>query len=355
MAANVSRALRTIALAAVAATGLTALTGCGASEPVPAAASGAAAGEGRTSYPLTIENCGTTVTITAAPTRTVSLDQDSTEILLSLGLQDRMVGTASWTDPVLPALADANAAVPRLADNAPTYEVLMGADPDFVTASFGRHFKEGGVVTRDRLASSGIPSYLAPSDCDNGKSVNGGTGQRTTPLTVDTLYTEIRELATIFDVQSRGDKLIADLTSRAAAATQGMDFSGASAAFWFADTKTPYVAGGLGWAQMLASMTGMTNVYAGRTDDWPGVGWESMVAAQPSVLVVGDLQRDRFPGDRLNDKLTFLTQDPLARTIPAVQTNSIIALHGAELNPSIRFVDALEKIRTWWDTQKAQG
>lgn len=354
MGAHVSRALRTITLTTAAVIGLTAFTGCGASEPLPSAATGVA-GEGRTSYPLTIENCGTSVTFSAAPQRTVSLDQDSTEILLSLGLQDRIVGTASWTDPVLPALAAANAEVPRLADNAPTYEVLMGVDPDFVTASFGRHFKDGGVVTRDRLASTGIASYLAPSDCDNGKSVNGGTGQRTTPLTVDALYTEIRELATIFDVQSRGDRLVAQLQERAAAATQGMDFSHASVAFWFADTKTPYVAGGLGWAQMLASTTGMSNVYAGSTDDWPAVSWESLVSAQPSVLIVGDLQRDRFPGDRLDDKRTFLTQDPLARTIPAVQTGAIIALHGAELNPSIRFVDALEKIRAWWDAEKAQG
>jgi iron complex transport system substrate-binding protein len=131
-------------------------------------------GEGRTAYPLTIENCGVAVTFAAAPERTVSLDQDSTEILLSLGLEERMVGTASWTDPVLPSSRRRTRA-PRLADNAPTYEVPMGAEPDFVTASFGRHFKDGGVVTRDRLSSSGIPSYLSPTDCDNGKSINGGT------------------------------------------------------------------------------------------------------------------------------------------------------------------------------------
>ncbi len=354
MGAHVSRALRTIAVTAAAVTALAVLTGCGASEPVRAAATGAA-GEGRTAYPLTVENCGVTVTFSAAPQRTVSLDQDSTEILLSLGLEGHMVGTASWTDPVLPALADANAKVPRLADNAPTYEVLMGTDPDFVTASFGRHFKDGGVVTRDRLSSTGIPSYLSPTDCDNGKSINGGTGQRSTPLTVDALYQEIRELAAIFDVPSRGDALIADLQRRAAAATEGMDLSGRTVAFWFADTKTPYVGGGRGSAQLLATMTGMTNVYADRSEDWPAVSWESLVAAQPTVLVVGDLQRDRFPGDRLGDKMAFLTGDPLTRTVPAVTSNAIVALHGAELNPSIRFVDGLEKIRAWWDAHQDRG
>jgi iron complex transport system substrate-binding protein len=92
----------------------------------------------------------------------------------------------------------------------------------------------------------------------------------------------------------------------------------------------------------------MENAFAGAADDWPAVGWESVVESDPDLLVLGDLQRDRFPGDRLNDKIAFLTTDPLTRTLRAVEEEHFIALHGAELNPSIRFVDGLEKIHDWW-------
>ncbi|PVG82341.1 ABC transporter substrate-binding protein [Nocardioides gansuensis] len=327
-----------------------ALTGCGASEVVEPEAT-AAVGEGRTRYPLVLENCGHEVSVESAPQRVVSLDQNSTEILLSLGLEDRMVGTASWTDPVLDSLSSANESVPRLADNAPTYEVLLGADPDFVTASFGRHFAEGGVVTRHRLEETDIGSYLSPTDCDNGVSVNGGS-RRTTPLTTDALYQEIRELAEIFDVQGRGESLIAELEERAAAATEGVDFDGRTVMFWFADTKTPYVAGGLGSASLLARATGMENVFTDTADDWPAVGWETVVDADPDILVLGDLQRDRFPGDRLEDKIAFLEEDPLTQSLDAVEGERFIALHGAEMNPSIRFVDGLEKIQAWWIKHK---
>jgi iron complex transport system substrate-binding protein len=34
-----------------------------------------------------------------------------------------------------------------------------------------------------------------------------------------------------------------------------------------------------------------------------------------------------------------------------VKEDRMVALHGAELNPSIRFVDGLEKIRAWWDAR----
>ncbi|GAA4746288.1 ABC transporter substrate-binding protein [Modestobacter marinus] len=319
-----------------------ALTACGASEPVPVAEA-VSGGENATDYPLVVENCGESVTIEAAPQRVVSLDQGSTEILLALGLGDRLVGTASWTDPVLPELEEANASVPRLADNAPSYEVLLGADPDFVTASFGRHFREGGVVQRPRLAESGIDSYLSPTDCEGPLVINGG-GTRTTPLEIDSLYQEIRELAEVFDVSARGEELVAELQQRADAATDRIEASDRTMAFWFADTKSPYVAGGLGSANLLATTVGAENVFADLDDDWPAVGWETVVERDPDVLVLGDLQRDRFPGDRLADKEEFLATDPLTSTMGAVQDEAYIALHGAEMNPSIRFVDALEKL-----------
>lgn len=330
----------TSAIAALAVAG-SLLGACGASEAVEERTD--TVGEGGTSYPLTVENCGTTVTVSAPPERVVSLDQNSTEILLSLGLEDRMVGSASWTDPVRENLAAANAAVPRLADNAPTYEVVLDADPDFITASFGRHFKQGGVAERTRFAETGIETYLSPTDCDNGLSVNGGN-TRTTALTMDALYLEIAQLAEIFDVQDRGAEFIGELQDRMAAATGAVDASGVSMAFWFADTKSPYIGGGLGSANLLATSVGAANVFAETADDWPAVGWETMVDMDPDVLVLGDLARSRFPGDLLADKVAFLESDPLTMTMSAVQNKRYIALHGAELNPSIRTVDGAEKM-----------
>ena len=178
--------IQRIGLAAAAVLSTCALTACGASEPVTQD-SATGGGEGVTEYPLALDNCGQELTFDDVPQRVVSLDQGSTEILLSLGLGDRVVGTASWTDPVLPELAEANESVPRLADNAPSYETVLGEDPDLVTASFGRHFNQGGVAERARFDETGIAYYLSPTVCDDGMSINGG-GTRTVPLEVDSLY-----------------------------------------------------------------------------------------------------------------------------------------------------------------------
>ncbi|MFC3491692.1 ABC transporter substrate-binding protein [Glycomyces rhizosphaerae] len=336
-----SAGTRAIPLAVSASVLLAVLTGCGASEPVPETE--AAAGEGATAYPLTVENCGQEVTFDAAPQRAVSLDQNATEILLSLGLEDRMVGTASWTDPVLENFTEANDAVPRLADEAPTYEVVMGADPDFVTASFGRHYAEGGVAERTRFAETGIEAYLSPTDCDGDISVNGG-GTRTNALTFDALYQEIRELAAIFDVQSRGEVLVEQLETRRQSSLEGIDASGLSVAFWFSDLKTPYVAGGLGSANLLATEAGTANVFADLDDDWPATTWEAFVDLDPDVIVMADLSRERWPGDQAAEKIEFLESDPVTKGLTAVAEQRYVELRGAEMNPSIRLVDGLEKL-----------
>ena len=46
----------------------------------------------RTEYPVTIENCGRTLTIESSPQRVLASWQNTGEILLALGLEDRLVG-----------------------------------------------------------------------------------------------------------------------------------------------------------------------------------------------------------------------------------------------------------------------
>lgn len=50
----------------------------------------------KTVYPLTIKNCGLDITFNKAPERVATVGQNSTEILYSLGLAERVVGTSLW-------------------------------------------------------------------------------------------------------------------------------------------------------------------------------------------------------------------------------------------------------------------
>ncbi|MEU2042006.1 ABC transporter substrate-binding protein [Nocardia niwae] len=302
----------------------------------------------RDGFPLTVQNCGRSVTIDSPPRRAVALNQGSTEILLSLGLADRLVGTATWTDPVRADLADANAKVPRLADNKPSLEVVLGAEPDFVSASFGGTLGPGGVADRDRFEQLGVPTYLSPTDCDGKSAVSvNSDGARTEPLRIESVYTEIRQLATIFDVQDRGETLITSLQQRletATATATARSHAGTTMAFWFSDLRTPYMAGCCGSSGIIANAVGAKNIFADTTDEWPQVSWETVADRDPSVLVLADLSRRTIDGDALDSKIAFLQSNPVTSRMTAVREKRFVVVNGADLNPSLRTVDGVEKL-----------
>lgn len=317
-----------------------ALSSCSTSEP-----SAAGGTTGNSNFPLTIENCGQDVVIDAPPQRAVSLNQGSTEILLSLGLADRMVGTATWTDPVRSNLASDNELVPRLSDNKPSFEVVLDSEPDFVSASFGGTLGPGGVAERSQFERLGVPSYLSPTDCTGktDESVNAD-GARTSPLEIETVYQEVRDLAAIFDVRERGEAFVAELNERFEKASATVDASGTSLVYWFADTATPYMAGCCGSSGIITNSVGAQNIYSDTTDEWPQVSWESVADRNPSAFVLADLSRRTLAGDALDSKIAFLESNPVTAKLPAVMDKRFIVVNGADLNPSIRTIDGVAKV-----------
>ena len=75
------------------------LAGC--APATPAADTTPSAGP-TAAFPISIENCGTTVSVQKAPERIVTIKSSTTELLLALGLGDRIVGSA-FLDGPLPA------------------------------------------------------------------------------------------------------------------------------------------------------------------------------------------------------------------------------------------------------------
>jgi iron complex transport system substrate-binding protein len=294
-------------------------------------------------YPRTIENCGREVTVEAPPERAVSLNQGSTEILLSLGLADRMVGTATWTDPVAEGLEEANTTVPRLADNAPSFERVLAEEPDFVSASFVSTLSEGGVATREDFENLGVPTYLSPADCV--KSNEGaGDGVREEPLALDTVYGEVRDLATVFGVEERGEELVAELQERVDTATSGIDASGVTVLYWFANSESPYMAGCCGAPGIITEAVGAENVFDDTHAEWPQINWETVADRNPDVLVIGDLTRESQTAETAEAKIRFLEGNPVTRHMDAVRNERYILLSGAAMNPSIRTVEGIEKV-----------
>lgn len=305
----------------------------------PGAQKQPATAESTSGFPVSLQNCGVSVDVAAPPSRAISINQPATELMLTLGLADRMVGTASWNDPVAPQLAAANALVPELSANFPSLEVVLQQEPDFIYATFAYTFSGEGVASRNRFQQLGVPTYLSSSECSGQEAIQDRA------LTFEDLYAEITDIAEIFGVRDAGDDLVSSLRARLAAATDGLSASDTTVMYWYSSTQTPYIAGCCGAPGLITEAVGAQNAFADSRQLWPETSWEAILDRDPDVLVLADLTRGD-DGDSAEAKIRFLESDPLASQLTAVRERRYVTVPGTALDPSLRNVDAVETIAT---------
>ena len=303
-----------------------------------------------TQYPLALENCRETITFNQAPKRVVAVGQTQTEILYALGLGDRVVGTAVWFSPVAKPYEAVNAKVKRLADNDPSFEAVVAQEPDLVTAMFEWHIGPNGIVgKRDQFAKVKVPTYVSPTDCVGKDNSGPGDGVRTKMFSMELVYQNIREFGQIFDVSDRAEALIAELKAREDKAVQsvaGMKARDVPVAVWFSskDIKgDAFIAGKNGVPAYILSKLGARNVIT-TNEEWPLVGWESIAAANPAVIVVVKMDRRRFPADDIDLKLNFLKTDPVASKLDAVKQDRIVVMDVGATRAGLDTVDGIEAL-----------
>ena len=306
--------------------------------------------QAETSYPLTLKNCGVDVTFDTAPKSTVSVGQAATEILYSLGLGDKVVGTGVWFTEVLPEYKDLNAKIERLADNDPSFEAIVAKKPELVTVQYEWHIGPQGIIaTREHFKDVGIPTYVLATDCMQKDNSVGSDGTRSEMFKIENIYASVNELSQIFNVPEKGEALVADLKAREAAAAdkaKALGLSDATASFWFSSAEMdvdPYVAGGKGAPAYMMEKLNLRNVIES-DEEWPTVSWETIARANPTVIVIAEMDRRRFLADDVEKKLEFLKNDPVASQMDAVKNNRIIIMNGHAMDPSIRNVAALEML-----------
>ncbi|WP_293783328.1 ABC transporter substrate-binding protein [uncultured Aeromicrobium sp.] len=326
--------MRTISISA--ALGLVvALTGCQSSADTADTAT--TSGD----YPMTIENCGTEVTIDSPPQRAVSLNQSATEILIALGLTDRVVGTGYETQPVEADMAEAYDSIPLLTDGLVKHETLLEAQPDFVYSSFASFLTAENAGERDELHELGVPTYLTEFDCTYHEAVAGGA-------TFEMLFAEIETIADIFDVPEAGEEVVAEqrrIVEEGLATAEQIE--GTPTLVWFystaASSATPSVAGPGGLPQTVTEMLGAENLFDDAQTKWPEVSWDEIAQRDPDVIILGDLTRG-YPGDTAQEKIDFLKNDPLTKTMDAVIHERFIVVPGQYMDPSIHSVRAITAV-----------
>ncbi|WP_242452009.1 ABC transporter substrate-binding protein [Serratia marcescens] len=220
----------------------------------------------------------------------------------------------------------------------PTAEALLLMRPDFVYSASYYWLHSPETPDRARLAEWGIGTYLSPGACSGQQSAIAAA------LTFEDIFTELRELARIFNVSRAGEALIERLRGQLRALEpQRAQLPHWRLLWWYAGAQTPYVAGCCGAPGLLSRSVGSENLFGDLPELWPTVSWEIIAARDPDAIVLGDLPRGGF-GDSAADKIAFLEHHPLTATLRAVRQRRYVILPGYDMDPSARTVAALGRL-----------
>lgn len=278
----------------------------------------------QTSYPLTIDNCGAQVDLVAAPARVVTIKSTATEMLLALGLANKIVGVGFQDGPVPAQWADAAAGLPVLAEKLPSQEIVLEVEPDFIYGGWESNFAADGAGERATLTELDIASYVSPAACRSIKPAK---------LTFDEVFAEIAEIGTIFNAAEAADTLIAGQRAELAAIVP--DTRGLTALWYSSGTKAPYVGAGSNAPAMMMEALGLENIMAGVDDGWVAASWEAVVDANPDVIVLVDAA-----WNSAEQKKKLLAENPITSQLDAVVNQRYLIVPFPASEAGVRNVSA---------------
>ncbi|HET6732093.1 ABC transporter substrate-binding protein [Mycobacterium sp.] len=273
-------------------------------------------------------NCGVTTTFDRPPIGAVALNQHAIENLLALGLEKSIRGTAYLDDRILPQYQPAYEAIPVLADEYPSYEALLAAEPDFVYGGFASAFDEKEGRGRQRFVDAGIDTHLNVEECTSG------------PVAMAQLYDEIRSIGTIFGVQDRAEQEIERLRRTLKEVDAKVD--GAQpvrVAVYDSGETTVYTAGGHGISNEVIKAAGAVNLFADLPKLWADVSFEQFAERAPDVIVIYDY------GDQpVEHKKKFLLEHPVLQQVPAIRNKQFAVLPLSSVVLGVRVPGAVKSL-----------
>lgn len=301
------------------------LSACGGSPESDQAAAADSA-----NYPLEVTSCGFTSTVPAKPQRAVTMNQGATEVMLALGLEDTLAGTAYLDDSVPTEWQKAYDSVKVLSKEYPDHESLLAAKPDFIYASYISAFDKEVAGSPAELAKLDIGSYNSPLGC----------GDDDLPaVSFETVWDEIDTVATVFGVPERAAAIKAD-QERILATLAKEDAGADTDVFWFdSGDKTAMAGAGEGGPQLILDAVGATNLFSDLEGGWADVSWERVVKADPDVIVLGDASWSSAA-----DKIAFLQKDPALKKLEAVREKRFVVLPYSETTPGVRLADGAQTV-----------
>ncbi|WP_315437238.1 ABC transporter substrate-binding protein [uncultured Selenomonas sp.] len=271
----------------------------------------------------------TDFTLSHTPERVLVSYPGATELLIDLGLTDRIIGTVAPYGAEPPAYRDAYAALPILsAPYVPSREELTALRPDLIIG-WSHHFTPEALGDVYAYFDRGVGAYIVPA-----------TVRKGAPTLEETVYPFIADMGHIFGVEERAKNYTIALQSRAAAVEQRTEARGQRFSTMILQAHGTSLYSMYGPAYIIddiARKAGADNIV---DRQMRSVGPERVLGFAPDVIIY--VNPKDIPPDEARAELRA---DPNLQNMKAVRENRIIVVNFSDVNNGNgRCITALEDI-----------
>lgn len=285
--------------------------------------------------PVVIENMGRTTTYEEAPETAVALSYSIAEIMVALGLEDKIVAIAPSMyilDQVSEEYRETVGSFPVLGGNygVPTLETVLDTGAEFVFGD-AYSFYASSVGTVEDFDAAGVKVYATE-------------GTYVEDATFENIYNDIINIGKIFRVEERAEELVAQLREREAAVEASVAGLEPVRVFYF-DSDTGggvdmSTVGDSGLQILMLEMAGAENIFGDVAGQFVAVSWEDVVDRDPEYIIICDYYGEGYA----DEKIAELKANPATMDMDAVVNDRFIVVPGMVMFPSLECMDAVELI-----------
>ena len=283
---------------------------------------------------VSVNSCNRTVSFDSPPQRAISNDVNLTEMMLVLGLSDKMVGytgISGWKT-LDEEMRLGVKQLPELSPKYPTKEVLVGADADFFFAGWNYGMKVGGEVTPETLKPFGINVYELTESCIHIMSKKKAS--------MDDMYNDLLNLGLIFQIENRAKKIVDAYRTDLNNFTRKLEPIAAKKVFVYdSGEDTPFTAGRYAMPTALIEAAGGINIMDDFQKSWGTVTWEEVIDRNPEIVVIVN-----YGKVTAEQKRKFMMSNPAFANIDAVKNDRFVTLENVEATPGPRNIKAIKKL-----------
>ncbi|MGX7265656.1 ABC transporter substrate-binding protein [Enterococcus crotali] len=294
-------------------------------------------------YPVTVQNFTKAEgaeswqkkeqTFDKAPEKVLANTQPAAELLLHLGLKDKIVGVgAVFGEPDKSVEKEFNE-LNHLSTDYIGKEMALSVDPDLVYGRGGLFDNQDwGVGTVDTLNDMGIKTFVLNS------SVTGGT--------FESVYDDIDNLGKVFNVSEKADAFKAELKERQATVDKKLTKIKEDQTFAYLHTSDPeelyvYPANNETFFNDIFKMVKLDNIFK---DEKGEVSVEKLIETDPDVLIVADwsTMKGGISGETMIDAVL---KNPKLSSMKAIKNKKVYAVdYNYMFGYGYQSLDGIEKL-----------